>query len=45
MGLVGNLKERNQLVDLGVNGRILTWALNVMGWEVGWINLARGRYT
>jgi len=45
VGLVGSLKERDQLVDLGVNGRILTWALKKCdGVRMDWINLARGGY-
>ena len=39
---MGSLKERYQLVDLGVNGRILIWALKKCD-GVGWINLARDR--
>jgi hypothetical protein len=38
---VGSLKEIDQLVELGVNGRILTWILKICDGMVGWINLAR----
>jgi hypothetical protein len=40
--LVGSLKDRDQLVDLGVNGRLLTRAVKKYDRVgVGWINLAR----
>jgi hypothetical protein len=40
-GLARNLKERDQLIDLGVDGTILTWTLKNMIGGVDWINLAR----
>jgi hypothetical protein len=36
----GNLKERDGLKDLGLDGRILKWSLK-RGWE--WIRMAQDR--
>jgi hypothetical protein len=40
----GNLKERDRLENLGVDGRIiLRWIFRKWEWGLGWIELAQDR--
>ena len=42
--LVGYLKERGHLEDLGIDGILLKWDLQEVEWEgVSWIDLAQDR--
>jgi hypothetical protein len=37
--LVGNLKERDDLRDLGIDGRIISKWIAKAGWEGVWVGL------